>query len=276
MRVARPVVRLVGGLVLLGMGAAGCERGPELREALERQWEAVGSRDPEGGLAGLIPAALRGSTPEFEELPANGRISGRPAPVDLGSHPRARRYRSALGAGAAAGPNFAGHLTVVTWGCGTLCQEFMIVDARTGEVHEGRTTHVGVEYRLDSRLLVVNPPARAAEAGCPPERCVPQYLAWNGERLEAVVQRGEREAIRRAALEYVQRETAITEITVEVEAVVDGWARIRVIPAGDATDPAVMYLRREGGRWAGVIIGTGFTPEDLDRLGVPMAVRPTP
>jgi hypothetical protein len=85
----------------------------------------------------------------------------------------------------------------------------------------------------------------------------------------------EREAVRRAALEYVRRETRIQNVTIEIGAIADGWARVRVVPATDVTDPAILYLRRDGDRWVGVILGTGFTPDDLDRLDVPASVRPS-
>lgn len=81
-------------------------------------------------------------------------------------------------------------------------------------------------------------------------------------------------AIGDAALAYVRRETAIEDIEVEIEAVAGDWARVRVMPEGSATDPATMYLRKEGASWRGVAIGTAFTPPDLDEMGVPAGARP--
>lgn len=81
-------------------------------------------------------------------------------------------------------------------------------------------------------------------------------------------------AIRDAAIAYVRQETAIDEITVEIEAVADDWARVRAIPAGSTTDPATLYLRKDGTAWRGVAIGTGFIPPDLDEMGIPRSVRP--
>lgn len=83
----------------------------------------------------------------------------------------------------------------------------------------------------------------------------------------------EREAIERAAVRYVREETAITDVRVEVQAAAEDWARVRVLPLGGVTDPAVLFLRRTGGTWQGVAIGTAFTPEDLDQFGVPARVR---
>jgi hypothetical protein len=113
--------------------------------------------------------------PRFEQF-ATPRSRMVPAPVDLKSDPRARRYRTVLTEGARTGPNFAGHYTVVLWGCGSSCTTLAIVDAQTGRVHfPGEFTSIsgvhlsadefepdakgngswGVRYRPDSRLLIV-------------------------------------------------------------------------------------------------------------------------
>ncbi len=234
---------------------------------------------PEGDLAQAplaAPEAEDSAPPAapFAAAPVAAGFAGAPAPVDFDSHPLAGRFRSALTEGAARGPNFAGDYTVVSWGCGTMCQQFMIIDARTGEVFDGRTAALGVEHRLDSRLLVLNPPERQAEAQCAEAHCATQYLIWDGERLEPVLDDGDREQIRRAALDYVRDETAVAEATVEILAVAEGWARVLVVPANEVTDPATMYLRKEESRWVAVVLGTGFAPEDYEELGIPPGVRP--
>ena len=81
-------------------------------------------------------------------------------------------------------------------------------------------------------------------------------------------------AIQDAAVAYVRRETAIEDVGVEIEAASEGWARVRVLPADSATDPATMYLRRSDASWQGVAIGTAFAPPDLEEMGVPVSVRP--
>jgi hypothetical protein len=90
---------------------------------------------------------------------------GRPEPVKLDT-PFARLFRTVLRQGAARGPNFAGHMTIVEWGCGSSCVEWAAVDAKTGKVFRLpdadylETLHVGagmsgVNFRSDSRLLVL-------------------------------------------------------------------------------------------------------------------------
>lgn len=46
----------------------------------------------------------------------------------------ARRYRTVLLKGAAEGANFAGHYSIVGWGCGTSCVQFAVVDLESGQV----------------------------------------------------------------------------------------------------------------------------------------------
>lgn len=229
---------------------------------------------PEGTLSSPAGGAAP-ETPTFEAHPAAPSSLGGPAPVDLTSHPRARRFRTVLSRGAAEGPNFAGHYTVVSWGCGTMCQEFMIVDALTGRVYDGRTTALGAEYRLDSDLLVINPPDRLAETPCPGQECAPQYLRWAGDRLEPVIAAGDGERIRQATREFIRTQTEVDSVAVEIDALAGEWARVRVIPAGGVSDPAIVYLRRVGGAWRVVLIGTAFAPDDLNEAGVPQEVRPS-
>ena len=86
----------------------------------------------------------------------------------------ARRYKTVLRRGATVGPNFAGHYTIVAWGCGTSCVTLAVVDAGTGSVHFPREfravlgNHLdtddfeptgngswGLRYRVDSELLIL-------------------------------------------------------------------------------------------------------------------------
>jgi len=71
--------------------------------------------------------------------------------------------------GAKNGPNFAGHYTIVFWGCGAGCISMAIADANTGKVLHPKdlqvidTTNVDfngfddelVKFKLDSKLLAV-------------------------------------------------------------------------------------------------------------------------
>ncbi|HYC76237.1 MAG TPA: hypothetical protein VEI02_01305 [Planctomycetota bacterium] len=110
--------------------------------------------------------------PKFEDYPAVAAFRGRPATPDLASDPDARRFRTRLRDGAAAGPNFAGDFAFVTWGCGTNCQSSAVVSAVDGRViFAPFVSELGVEFRRDSSLVVENPPTEyeaAAAMGVDP------------------------------------------------------------------------------------------------------------
>jgi hypothetical protein len=133
--------------------------------------------------------------PRFSDYPVKDIYRGKPAAVNLTSHPLARTFRTVLREGAEKGPNFAGHFTVVLWGCGAGCQSFAIVEANSGKVmfmtsekEKILEAVVGLDYKLDSSLLIVNPIA-ALEAEDPAsnlrsEDC--RYYVWRGTKLELV------------------------------------------------------------------------------------------
>ena len=47
-----------------------------------------------------------------------------------------RIFRTRITEGAKSGPNFAGHYTVVRWGCGAGAFMFVVVDSITGKIYE--------------------------------------------------------------------------------------------------------------------------------------------
>jgi hypothetical protein len=106
--------------------------------------------------------------PRFEDYP-DVMWRGKVAPLDLGSHAWARKYRTLLRQQIKeSGVNFAGRYTLASVGCGTGCSITAIIDARTGraffpkelsgwtgivgdyEIPEGEDAWT---YRPNSRLL---------------------------------------------------------------------------------------------------------------------------
>ena len=103
--------------------------------------------------------------PRFEEYPAKEDFKGKPAAPKFVTQDT-RMFRTAIKEGAKAGPDFAGHYTVVVVGCGTSCGRVFIVDAKSGKVFDqvdiDITGHnqpelppnVQEQFRLDSRLMI--------------------------------------------------------------------------------------------------------------------------
>ncbi|WP_133244987.1 hypothetical protein [Caulobacter radicis] len=132
----------------------------------------------------ITDSAARDSL-RFDGHPAKA-WSGVPAKPVLDT-PDKRLFRTALREGAAQGPNFAGHMTIVQWGCGTSCVAWAAVDARTGRVTKlpgadymdtnrvGGMLH-GVNFEKRSRVIVLAgaPREDQARAG------VYRYL-WTGD-----------------------------------------------------------------------------------------------
>jgi hypothetical protein len=71
--------------------------------------------------------------PKFEDFPAKSFV-GRPATPKLRGW--LREYRTRIREGAKLPANFAGHYSIVGWGCGTSCSVFVVVDQKTGEVYD--------------------------------------------------------------------------------------------------------------------------------------------
>lgn len=110
--------------------------------------------------------------PTFERYSVRDVFKGPIASPDVKRDPFTRMFRTMIRQGAKQGPNFAGHYTIVFWGCGTGCATTAIVDAKTGRVFHpknlGAVDNVNVafdelekpdghlvKFRLDSKLLVV-------------------------------------------------------------------------------------------------------------------------
>jgi hypothetical protein len=110
--------------------------------------------------------------PKFEDYPVESVFKGKIAAPDVSSYPRSKRFRTVIRKRAKAGVNFAGHYSLVAWGCGSACASWAIVDAQTGSVfHPANFRMSGyfniddavgdtsegwlVRYRANSKLLVV-------------------------------------------------------------------------------------------------------------------------
>ena len=128
---------------------------------------------------------------KFEQYSVTNIFKGKPAIPNL-EDSDARNFKSAIKGGASVGPNFAGEYTIVQHGCGTCCDGFFIVNARTGKVykrpfvitchyHEGVPGYglVALDFRLDSKLLIVRG-ARDEKGGGE------YYYVWENDELKLI------------------------------------------------------------------------------------------
>ncbi|MBU4210786.1 hypothetical protein KKC08_00810 [Patescibacteria group bacterium] len=88
------------------------------------------------------------------------KYEGKPAKVDFSTDDFAAQFHTAITNQVALGPNFAGHYTFATWGCGTSCLSYAIVDSISGKIvlSDGalEEEHLTPHFDINSRLLVFN------------------------------------------------------------------------------------------------------------------------
>jgi hypothetical protein len=124
--------------------------------------------------------------PAFADYPADGEPDPLVEHVDFASHPDAELFGDALRAAVGEPADFAGRFRVVLVGCGTTCEAALVLDAASGRVLAGPTAEFGVAYRLDSRLLVVNPAERvtaAFAAGAIPSWAATRWFVFDGSEF---------------------------------------------------------------------------------------------
>lgn len=133
----------------------------------------------------LSSAYAEPESPRFSDYPVSNISRQKPAAADFNTNANARRFQSAIRDGVKRGPNFAGHYTVITWGCGTMCQSFVIVDSITGEIFSSPfVTSTGICKRLDSNLLIVDPiTSDVLENSKIPKWLTSRYYKWNEKEL---------------------------------------------------------------------------------------------
>lgn len=125
--------------------------------------------------------------PRFEDFPVARIYKGVPARVDLSSNPIASGYRTRLREGARKGPNFAGHYTVVTWGCGSNCEVNAVVDARTGRAYDGFGDERGTDFKINSSLIVADAGRPADGSRDDPTTTLPvRYYVWQDNHFKLI------------------------------------------------------------------------------------------
>lgn len=107
---------------------------------------------------------------------------------DFSTNPDAKRFITTIEEKCSKGINFAGHYTLVIWGCGTACQSGVIVDRKTGKIYDGYHSYLGSSFKKDSRLLVKNVGAIDSITNqinnCP--YCEVSHEYWTGTEFQRI------------------------------------------------------------------------------------------
>lgn len=114
----------------------------------------------------------------------NGKLT---AP-NFDSNPASKNFIARIKAGCEGGINFAGHYTLVEWGCGTACQTGVLVDRKTGEIHVRPTSSLGTDFKTDSNLIIFNIGAIDNETNLTwvSGHSELSFEIWNGEKFTPV------------------------------------------------------------------------------------------
>ena len=102
--------------------------------------------------------------------------------LDYSTSKYARLYKSATKKAFQSGPVFAGRYAFAISSCGNGCFASTIVDMKTGKVYDGPHASSGYQYKLESRLLVVNPPPSGG-LYMPCDYCEPELYVWTGKEF---------------------------------------------------------------------------------------------
>ncbi len=104
-------------------------------------------------------------------------------------------FRTRLRDGIRSGANFASHLALIQFGCGTGCSVVYVADVRTGQVYPFPTggedaQALGLEYRPTSNLIA------AQWEDVEKNRCITAHYVWTGHGFNQIARRdiGPREA----------------------------------------------------------------------------------
>lgn len=133
----------------------------------------------------------------FDDFKVNSIYTAEKAKLQLAKGDDYWLFRTTITNGYKGPVSFAGKYCFVVWGCGSGCQAAAIIDATNGKIYPAPQAVQGYSYRVDSRLLFVNPPqdkfqfsgtidstAFADWTSC--GYCTPKVFIWNEEEKDFI------------------------------------------------------------------------------------------
>ena len=126
--------------------------------------------------------------PTFEDFPVEANFAGPSVPIDLSSHAQGWTYRTRLRRAAEQPPDFAGHYVVAQWGCGTSCAVHHLVDLTTGRIFDAPSAGRGFLHRVESRLIIQDPPISGFAYRTASDLSPVVYWLWKDETFVRIYQ----------------------------------------------------------------------------------------
>jgi len=157
----------------------------------DNEYTILGNIKELGGMGVYKKVTLKS---KFSDYKVTGLYKGKPAPPDLKSDPNARTWRTMLRQGCKGNDvNFAGHYTIVQWGCGLMCTQIGVVDRVNGHVYldfpfQQEDGPYGVDFEEDSKMLIVNATLLGDYEGYQATfpSLNPEVFVWTGNNFKRV------------------------------------------------------------------------------------------
>lgn len=102
----------------------------------------------------IRPSDIPRNAPRFESYPAKP-YTGKSTKPDMNSDPATKMYCTQIKEWSKEKANFAGHYILATWGCGTNCTHFAIIDAITGKVYHSTGVTTNDATNVHHELLII-------------------------------------------------------------------------------------------------------------------------
>lgn len=130
------------------------------------------------------------ATPLFGNFLATSTYEKEPHTIDFSTATGSSRFYTMITRGVTRnGVNMGGRYSLVSWGCGTACQEHAIVDTENGRiVNFGLVSAYGIRTRADSNLLIFNPKEPGESYGTSTPQTVTKYYKFTGTSLKFICQ----------------------------------------------------------------------------------------
>lgn len=123
---------------------------------------------------------------KFSDFPVIARHkSGLQKKLDFTTCSSGLLYKKEIKLAVEKGAVFAGKFAFTVINCDSNCYSSSIVDLKTGNVYAGPHATTGYKFKLDSRLLYVNPPkSDSTYSDC--FECTPELYVWTGKLFKKI------------------------------------------------------------------------------------------
>ena len=138
------------------------------------------------GVLGVWSSFLNAA--EYSDYPVHKISTNKVPKIETVGNPDARAFRTKLKEAVGQSADFAGSYRVISWGAGTMTEKTALVDVKTGKVFLAPfTAALGVQYRLNSRLMLENDPMEVNSyikdhEGMKPDWLRISYWLWDLEK----------------------------------------------------------------------------------------------